>query len=264
VITCRLCGSENTREYFSQGNKDEYIFYKCSGCKLVNYDISNGLDQAKYSTAYINPFDTGMKTNVSQTKTHEYIKSKIDIQGKLLDIGCGNGRLLYLFREDGWKVRGLELSPSLAEAIKIKLDIDVDVSDFLEYHNNSGEKYDVVVLRHVLEHLPDSIRALSRINSFLRMNGYAVLEFPNIEGFDLRFKRLLKRCGVYRKTYREGYRPGHCNEFSKASFKYLASRTGFEIESWTTYSYKPIPNYVYNITHIGNKVRTIIRKIENI
>ena len=263
-MQCRLCKSENLKIYYTQGNNHELKFYKCHVCKLINYDISNGLDQTKYSKSYTDPFDKNIKMNETQTKTYEFIKSNLNIRGELLDIGCGNGRLLYLFQKDGWIVKGLELSSFLSQAIKNKLNIDVDVSNFLEYNKNYKEKYDVVVMRHVLEHLSNSILALSKINSFLKINGYAVLEFPNIEGLDLKIKRFIQRCGVYKKKYRKNYKPGHCNEFSRRSFEYLTSKTGFEIVLWETYSYKPITNFIYNRIKIGNKARTIIKKVQTL
>ena len=36
---------------------------------------------------------------------------------RMLEIGCGNGRLLHLARAAGWTVRGLELSPFLARSV---------------------------------------------------------------------------------------------------------------------------------------------------
>ncbi len=63
-----------------------------------------------------------------------------------MDIGCGSGRILYLAREDGWQVRGMELHEKAAADIKEDQGIDVIVDNFLEYDNPEGEAYDVVVV----------------------------------------------------------------------------------------------------------------------
>jgi hypothetical protein len=102
--------------------------------------------------------------------------------------------------------------------------------------------------------------ALSKIYSLLNEEGYAVLEFPNIESFDLKWKRLMSKYGFYKRRYKPDYVPGHCNEFSRKPFEYLTNLTGFKIIIWQTYSYKKIANLFYNRIKIGNKVRTIIRK----
>lgn len=263
-MKCRLCESDQLKLYYIQGNRGEFRFYKCTVCGLVNYDLSGGLDQGKYAGTYISPFDEQIKMNMDQTRTFRFITSHLKHEGRILDIGCGNGRLLYLFNETGWVVKGVELSPLLAQSVKNTLQIEVDVADFLEYVSGETDSFDVVVLRHVLEHLPDSILALSKINALLKPDGYAVMEFPNIEGMDHRIKRLLQRAGISRKKYRMNYKPGHCNEFSRKSFSYLTKKTGFKIVVWETYSHKPLANFVYNHLKIGSKARTIIKKVEDI
>ena len=258
-MKCRLCDNDQLILYYTQGNNDEFRFYRCPVCKLVNYDLSSGLDQAKYAQEYVDPFDHQIVSNRAQTQTYAFLKRHVQGPGKMLEIGCGNGRLLQHARDDGWDVQGLELSPLLAESVSKTLHIPVDVANFLEYEVQDRDRYDVVLLRHVLEHLPDSRKALMSIRRMLTDTGYAHLEFPNIDALDLRWKRFLRKTGIHRKTYAETYRPGHCNEFCRDSFEHLLSVTGFKLLVWETYSYKPVSNFVYNRIHIGNKARAIIQ-----
>jgi SAM-dependent methyltransferase len=259
-MKCRLCETEKLSLYYTQGNNKEYEFFKCKNCGLVNLDIKHGLDQGKYTETYINPFDEGHKQNRSQSNTYDFIKNKIQKKGKYLDIGCGNGKLLLLAQKDGWDVKGLELSDFFAKTIKERHGIDVEVGNFLEF-NNSKNEYDLVTLRHVLEHLPDSKLALNKINELLLSGGFAVLEFPNIDGLEFRFKRLFEKIGILNKKYPKDYKPGHCNEFNKKSFKYLAKKTGFELIIWEAYSSKKSLNFFYNEINFGTKARVLIQKI---
>jgi 2-polyprenyl-3-methyl-5-hydroxy-6-metoxy-1,4-benzoquinol methylase len=261
-MQCRLCGSERLKLYYTQGNDAQFKFYKCAECGLVNYDLSGGLDQQKYADVYPDPFDENNPININQTITFRFIQAHLNFTGKVLDIGCGNGRLLHLFKNAGWSTKGLELSPFLAQSIKDTLDIEVETANFLEHHASDEGKYDLVILRHVLEHLPDPIVAMKKINAYLKPNRYAVLEFPNIEALDLKIKRLLQRLKLYQKKYKANFTPGHCNEYCKHSFTYLASKTGFDLNVWETYSYKPLSNFIYNRLHIGSKARVILKKIE--
>jgi 2-polyprenyl-3-methyl-5-hydroxy-6-metoxy-1,4-benzoquinol methylase len=260
IPCCRLCGDDRLKLHYTQGNNGEFKFYRCSACGLVNYDLSTGLDTQKYAASFIDPHDEQIIANRAQTKTYQFIKKHITTRGTLLDIGCGNGRLLYLAHNDGWKVHGLELSPFLARSIEKKLGITVHPVDFLDYHTDRQEEYDAIVLRHVLEHLPDPVLAFQKINSLLKLNGHGVLEFPNIAAWDLRTKRFLQRIGLHKKRYRNDYRPGHCNEFARGSFSHLAKKTGFKIILWETYSHRPLPNTLFKHLHIGNKARVIIKK----
>jgi SAM-dependent methyltransferase len=164
-----------------------------------------------------------------------------------MDIGCGNAGLLHLAREAGWEVAGMELSQQAAESIREDQGIDVVVSDFLQYENPENRRYDVVALRHVLEHLPDSILAMQKIAALLKDNGLALLEFPNTGSFSYKLKRILKNRGLKNAKYAPDWRPGHVNEFCRRSFEYLLDQTGFELcscascQTWRRGKRRPEP-----------------------
>jgi 2-polyprenyl-3-methyl-5-hydroxy-6-metoxy-1,4-benzoquinol methylase len=258
-MICRLCQNDNLLLYYTQGCNNQFKFYKCSNCNLVNYDLSAGINQEKYAEIYIDPFDEKCKKNRGQNQSWFFIRKHIAKRGKLLDIGCGNGRLLYLAKENGFQVKGIEISPSLAESVSNKLAIEVTAGDFFNY-DSSNERFDLIVLRHVLEHLPDPVIALRKIHSLLNEDGYALLEFPNIRSFNFELKRLFNKAGLSKKKYKPDYKPGHYNEFSRKSFQYLTFMTGFQILCWQTYSYHSISNFIYHYLKVGNKIRTIIKK----
>jgi SAM-dependent methyltransferase len=178
-----------------------------------------------------------------------------------MDIGCGNAALLHFARSEGWVVRGMELSERAAEAVRDDLGIDVLVANFLEYEAAPGEAYDVVALRHVLEHLPDSILAMQKIGALLKESGIALLEFPNTGSMSYKYKRVLKNLGLKNKKYAADWRPGHCNEFCREAFQYLLNETGFELVDWRTYSNKELPNRFYRFVPIASKVRVVARKL---
>jgi SAM-dependent methyltransferase len=155
----------------------------------------------------------------------------------------------------------MELSQQAADAIREDQDIDVIVSDFLRYENPEGRRYDVVALRHVLEHLPDPVLAMQKIGALLKDNGLALLEFPNTGSFSYKLKRIQKNRGLKNAKYSPEWRPGHVNEFCRKSFEYLLDRTGFELVVWRTYSNKPVANAFYRWVPIASKVRVLVRKL---
>ncbi|MCH8134874.1 MAG: methyltransferase domain-containing protein [Proteobacteria bacterium] len=55
-------------------------------------------------------------------------------------------------------------------------------------------------MRHVLEHLPDSILAMNKIGDLLKDNGLALLEFPNTRSMSYSVKRVLKNRGRRNKN----------------------------------------------------------------
>jgi SAM-dependent methyltransferase len=256
---CRLCGSSRLRLFYTQGNDDQYLFYRCSYCQMVNYDLAGGLNQEKYAGGRIYARDDAPRGNRGASLTFRALRRLLPPPGLLLDIGCGNGRLLHLAREAGYEVRGLELSPALAAQASAELGIEVIAGDFLSV--DPGGSHDIVVLRHVLEHLPDPLEATRRLRALLRDGGHAVLEFPNIDGVGPAWKRWLRRTRLHRRRYPAAYVPGHCQEFGRRSFEYLLERAGFRLVSWRTYSLTSFVDVVYGVLPVGDKVRAVVRRV---
>lgn len=260
VDACRLCGSKNIYLYYTLGNRQQFKYYRCRECDLVNYDLSGGLNQEKYAVEFVDPADEKHRINILQDRTYDFIKQNFFSKGSMLEIGCGNARILYRAREDGWEVQGLELSKYLAETVTKRLNIAVQVADFLELNTDPKDKYDLIILRHVLEHLPEPIIAMDKIRNLLKPEGKAVMEFPNIQGIDLQVKRFLTKLGR-RKKFSKGFVPGHANEYSKLSFTNLLAKTGFTLLKWETYSNHPFKNLIHKRIDIGNKARVLIQKL---
>jgi SAM-dependent methyltransferase len=245
--------------YYTLGNVGQFRYYRCEACTLVNYDLAGGLDQRQY-VELVDPSDDRAERNYDKDATWRFVETHLPIPRRFLDIGCGTGRLLYLAKRSGSIVKGLELSAEMADLARRRVGADVVVGDFLKIDLTSEDRYDLITLRHVLEHLPDSRLAMIRINRLLRPGAHALLEFPNIEGADRKLKRFVIRMGLYKRQFSADFVAGHCNEFCKSSFAYLAEQTGFTIVHWETYSMKPLTNFIYNRIHIGNKARVLIRK----
>ena len=244
----------------TDGRNSDLLYYRCGNCSLWNYDVSLGVDQTQYTERYVSPTDPTYKSNIDVRQTWKFFSKFAPQPGKIMEIGCGNGGLLFLARQDGWQVKGMELSAHAAANISAEQGIDVVVANFLEYEVAADEAYDVVSLRHVLEHLIDPILAMNKISSLLRSGGLALLEFPNTASVNYSIKRLLKNRGLKNKKYSKDWRPGHCNEFCKKSFEYLLNKTDFELVVWETYSSKPFANYFYKIVPVASKARVVVRK----
>lgn len=244
----------------TDGRNRDLVYYKCPDCSLWNYDLDCGVDQTQYTEVHVSPFDTGHKYNRDNRASWEFLSNFADTPRSIMDIGCGNGYLLYLAREAGWKVKGMELSANAADSIRDDTGIDVTVADFLEYRPSGGEQYDVVVLRHVLEHLPDSIQAMQKINALLADDGFALLEFPNTRSFGYGVKRILKNRGLRNKKFTATWRPGHVNEHCRRSFEFLLGKTGFELVKWRTYSSKPVSDAIYKLIPMSSKARALVQK----
>ena len=257
-MVCKLCGSADLRLFYTQGFQHQFKFYRCPTCRLVLYDTRTGVNQEKYILTRVDP-RAPTRQNRGHRQTYAFIKRHTTRPGRMLDLGCGDGTVLWLAKQDGWDVQGVELFPEHAKLVHDTLGFEVETSDITAY-KGVDEAWDCVVLTHVLEHLPDPVGALAKIRRLLKPGGIAVLEFPNIDAFDARLRRLLDRLQIHRRKYAATYVPGHVQEFCRASFAYAARKAGLEPLVWETYSINPLQYALFRTIPIGNKARVLVRR----
>ena len=95
----------------------------------------------------------------------------------ILDLGCGTGSLSLLAAEQGHLVTGVDSSPAMVDLARAKLagrDAAFLVGDAATPPVGE-QRFDVVLVRHVLWALPDPGRALRHWRELLRPGGRLVL-----------------------------------------------------------------------------------------
>ncbi len=104
--------------------------------------------------------------------------------GKILEIGCSYGNYLFQLKKLGWDVKGIELTKNAVDHGKNKLNLDISNISIQDY--KSGEKFDIIYLRMVLEHVESPKLVLKKCYSLLKPNGKLVLILPDISGLEVR------------------------------------------------------------------------------
>jgi SAM-dependent methyltransferase len=97
--------------------------------------------------------------------------------GDVLDLGCGTGSLSLLASEQGHRVTGVDLSPAMVTLARQKLagrDAVFLIGDAAAPQVGE-QRFDAVLVRHVLWALPDPGRALRHWAGLLRPGGRLVL-----------------------------------------------------------------------------------------
>ena len=144
-------------------------------------------------------------------------------QPSVLDAGCATGALLSDLKSRGWRVTGVEISPSAEFAQKER---NLDVRNLpLEENNFSSCSFDVVLASHIIEHLNDPRSFLTEARRILRDCGYIFITTPNISGFQARIYGSLWRSAIF----------DHLYLFSKRTLINLLEDTGFTVESCHTW-----------------------------
>jgi SAM-dependent methyltransferase len=97
---------------------------------------------------------------------------------RLLEIGAGSGAFLDAVRPYVGEVVGVEPDEQSRRWASRKLGLDLFAAPG---QLGIGEKYDLVVLFHVLEHVRDPVNFLSGLVDNLDDNGRLVIEVPNVD-----------------------------------------------------------------------------------
>ena len=99
--------------------------------------------------------------------------------GHLLDIGCGNGNILREFarQHPDWALTGVDGSGRWGEIVRAI----PGVRDFHAGLEQVGaQRYDVIVMSHVLEHIADPAAYLRHLHQYLAPGGLLFVAVPDI------------------------------------------------------------------------------------
>jgi len=105
----------------------------------------------------------------------------------VLEIGCGEGGVLKAFAEKGCICTGMDLSASKIESGKKLLEEEVkagkmnlfaaDIYDESVMNTFSG-KFDLIVLKDTIEHIPDQERVMAQLQVYMKPTGKCFFAFP--------------------------------------------------------------------------------------
>lgn len=156
----------------------------------------------------------------------------------VLDIGCGNGQLLFNLKSMFGKLCGIEFSKNRAAHAADNLkgyDSEIICDDFLLH--NFNRKFNILVSADVVEHVPDVFGFFKKANELLNIGGYFVLNTPNVMYLRYRMQFVfgrfpstaLKDEGMSVRAEGEMYDAGHLHYFNYSVLRKMARKFGFEV-----------------------------------
>ena len=170
LLSCRICGCTQVacdnywRSEISEIYRDYSIYYQGGGEEQKVFDSSTG------------------RTLARSVWLLEKISSEISMpaKGRMLDIGCGNGRFLKAFGTSypNWTLVGTEFNEKYASIVESLPRVERLYTGAL---SEVPGKFDFISLIHVLEHIEEPQRFLEIVREMLAPNGILFVELPSYE-----------------------------------------------------------------------------------
>jgi SAM-dependent methyltransferase len=135
--------------------------------------------------------------------------------GRLLDIGCNEGRGLRTYASNGFRAEGLELNETAAAVAR---EAGFNVHTCLLEQFDPATPYDFAVLSNVLEHSLDPRQMLLDARRILASKGQVWISCPNGESW-------LRR--VFGRSWINWHVPFHISHFSPRTLHQLLTETGY-------------------------------------
>ena len=186
------------------GTRDRFNYFQCSQCGCLQIseipaDMSKYYppDYYSFSMPQINPFKAFIKKQRDEYAVFnkgiigrllymrfpdEILRSLANIQltktSNILDVGCGQGSLLYSLMETGCQnLSGID--PNIAE--------DIEYGNGLKIHKKSIHDidgiWDLIMFHHSFEHIPDPVSTLQTVSKLLSHNGVCLIRIPVVSSY---------------------------------------------------------------------------------
>ena len=214
--SCRICNNDNDLIYHRikeqmMGTGDIFDYFQCPscGCLQINQipkNLSEYYSDGYYSYRRMKQLEhaplrrwgdthrvndaLGKRDIIGQllntvSKPLEYlpwiIKAGIKRDARVLDVGCGQGRLLLRMALGGFKhLYGID--PFISSDINFANGVCIYKQD-LHSFATTGEKFDFIMLHHSFEHMPEQDKSLLAISKILSPGGVVLLRVPLCDSY---------------------------------------------------------------------------------
>lgn len=254
AISCKVCGNHSANKTYEAremmfGLRQVFQYMHCGQCgclQLVSIpaDMSSYYPSSYYSydpiAANSNP-PIGLKSQVKRLlkklvlqrylqggslpdswakkmqQTYPFFQpGMLSLSSRVLDIGCGAGKLLLQMRVDGFKhLTGLD--PFIANDIHYANGVVIHKKWLSELEGS----FDVVMLHHAFEHMDQPLQMLQLIHQRLNTDGLLLIRIPVADSV------AWERYGV---DWVQLDAPRHFFLHTTASMQYLAKQAGFDVQ----------------------------------
>jgi SAM-dependent methyltransferase len=197
TVSCALCGSYDSTILLSIGDQryhtsaEIFDLSQCTNCGLIYinprpkedelgkyYPINYYCNLSKFAKIYLELLNM---LKIRKIK-------KFETDGKILDIGCGDGTFLTSMKKARWETYGIDISEDATKLSIGKLGENI-FNCSLHHCQFAPRFFDVITLNNVLEHLANPNEELAEIHRILKDDGILMISVPNIDSMQYTYCR---------------------------------------------------------------------------
>lgn len=187
--TCLVCGDENLKPFLvGYSPHDSSPFRRVAICRSCGHVQRSPLPSVRdYTRINDDFFASRYAQNPEQHEAN--IKRKLAVLttrlrpvmrtgSRILDIGAGQGWLLDYTRSQSCDYFAVEPVPELSASIESRGGTVIG-GELSEDYEDYEAAFDIIIVRHVLEHLLDPSSAMRTVQQMLKPTGRAYVALPN-------------------------------------------------------------------------------------
>jgi len=232
---CPLCASRDIAAH-RRGNCSRHPLYHpfvepimvWMACRTCEHVFTQGYFSSEVSDAVFGKTHDQQKPGLG-FEQHRLISGRIVQEvarhasgGRWLDVGFGNGSLLFTAEEFGFEPVGVDLRASSVEEMQ-RLGFEAHCVDIAAFGQDGN--FSVISMADVLEHMPFPKQGLEAAHRLLKPGGVLFVSMPNYN------------CAAWRLADRAKANPfwseiEHYHNFSRQRLQALLQEMGFEPRSY--------------------------------
>lgn len=235
-VACAVCDSTDLHLVTEKG-QFKYSTNVCV-CKSCGMSFLNPRwDEATYFDYYTNHYDALYRPPIKHKIDPKKLpgsyypvidrlkNAKVPLKEgcNILDVGSSDGAKLMQLNESFKDLNYYAIEPTASHKDKIKAKGIEFVSDDVnsDWHLNYQGKFDLIIMRHVMEHMLEPVKVLEKLRSVLKEGGMIYIAVPDAMNV---------KVGIIEYFFRVV----HTYYFSKLSMANLLKKSGFEVKANAT------------------------------
>lgn len=141
-------------------------------------------------------------------------------EGRLLDFGCGHGSFLETMHSLGWEVLGVDFAETAVRRIRGDLGLPAVLGDLFSAEL-AGRRFDLITMRHSLEHVHGPREMLEQARRLLVPGGRLMVWVPNVESLPARW---------FGPAWFGLDLPRHLVHFAPSTLRRMVTEAGFHVD----------------------------------